>query len=179
MDDFVTENLFNLNFDSTDLQFSTLYDKLVKFLRNREITGVSRMIADSKESAVFSTEVFQTDLNRALQRRENNRRQKEFKKKKLLESYHTRDFSKARSETDKFSRGGPPKRKVWFCNVHGNQTDHSTDWCPTLHPEHLQKKAKFIQARNNPLHRVKTEEPETEANMTLSKKSEAKDVKFD
>ena len=73
MDDFVTENLFNLNFDSTDLQFSTLYDKLVKFLRNREITGVSRKIADSKESAVFSTEVFQTDLNRALQRRENNR----------------------------------------------------------------------------------------------------------
>ena len=33
-DDFVTENLLNLNFDSRDLQFSTLYDKLVKFLRN-------------------------------------------------------------------------------------------------------------------------------------------------
>ena len=27
IDDFVTENLLNLNFDSTDLQFSTLYDK--------------------------------------------------------------------------------------------------------------------------------------------------------
>ena len=138
-----------------------------------------RKIADDpKDSAIFSTEVFHSELNKALQRRENNRRQKEFKQKKLLERNHTRNFGKARSETDKFGRGGPPKRKVWFCNVHGNQTDHSTDWCPTLHPEHLQKKAKFIQARNNPLHRVKTEEKETEANMTLSKKSEAV-VKFD
>ena len=181
LDDFVTENLLNLNFDSADLKFASLYDKLVKFLCNREITGVSRKAGagDPKDPAVFSTEVFQTELNRAIQRRENNMRQKEFKKKKLLERNYTRDFGKARSETDKSGRGGPPKRKVWFCNVHGNQTDHSTEWCPTLHPELLQKKAKFIQARYNPLHRIKTEEPETEANVTLSKKSEARDARFD
>ena len=65
------------------------------------------------------------ELNRALQRRENNRRQKEFKKKKLLERDHTRDFGEACSETDNSGRGGPPRRKVWFCNVHGNQTDHA------------------------------------------------------
>ena len=105
------------------MKFASLYEKLVKFLRNREITGVSRKAGagDSKDPAVYSTEVFQMELNRAHQRRENNRRQKEFKKKKLLERNHTRDFGKARSETDKSGRGGPPKRKVWFCNVHGNQ----------------------------------------------------------
>ena len=147
MDDFVTENLLNLNFDLAVLKFESLYEKLVKFLRNREITGVSRTAGtgDSKDSAVFSTEVCQTELNKALQRRENNRRQKEFKKKKLLERNHTRNFDKAYPETDKSGRGGPPKRKVWFCNVHGNQTDHTTEWCPILHSEHLQKKAKFIQ----------------------------------
>jgi len=51
LDDFVTENLVNLSFDSPDLKFSTLYDKLVKFLRNREITGAG----DSKDPAIFST----------------------------------------------------------------------------------------------------------------------------
>ena len=178
MDDFVTENLLKLNFDSTDLQFSTLYDKLVKFLRNREITGVSSKAGagDQKDPAVFSTEVFQMELNRALQRRENNRRQKDFKKKKLFERNQNRN-----QDFQKNGRGGPPKRKVWFCSIHGNQTDHSSEWCSTLHPELLQKKAKFIQAKinQNPLHRVKTDEQETEANVTLLKKSEAKEVKFD
>jgi hypothetical protein len=93
MDDFVTEYLLNLNFDSTDLQFSTLYDKLVKFLRNREITGVSSKASagDQKDPAAFSTEVFHMELSRALQRRENNRRQKDFKKKKLFERNQNRN----------------------------------------------------------------------------------------
>ena len=73
---------------------------------------MSRKITDPKESAIFTTEVFAMELNKALQRRENNRRHKDFKK--LLERNHTRDFGKARSETDKSGRGGPPKRKVWF-----------------------------------------------------------------
>ena len=72
-------------------------EKIVKFLRNREIPGVSRKTGagDLKDSAVFSTEeevfidVFQTEFNKALQRRKNNRRQKEFKTKKLLERNHT------------------------------------------------------------------------------------------
>ena len=57
-----------MNFDSADLKFASLYKKLVKFLRNREITGVSRKAGtgDPKDSVVFSTEVFQTELNRAL-----------------------------------------------------------------------------------------------------------------
>ena len=68
LDDFVTENLLNLNFDSANLRFASLYEKMVKFLSNREITGVSRKAGagDSKDPAVFSTEVFQTELNRAL-----------------------------------------------------------------------------------------------------------------
>ena len=93
LDDFVTENLVNLSFNSTDLTFSNLYDKLVKFLRNREITGMSRKAGagDSKDSAVFSTEVFHSELNKALQKRENNRRQKDYKKKKLMERNHNRN----------------------------------------------------------------------------------------
>ena len=72
------------------------------------------------------------------------------------------------------------KRKVWFCSINGNQTDHSSEWCSTLHPELLEKKAKFHQAKTNPnsLPRNKAEEPDTEANVTLSKKSEAKVTKF-
>ena len=68
MDDFVTENLLNLSFDSTDLQFKTLYEKLVRFLRNREIMGVSSKsgVGDQKDPAVFNTQVFQMELNRAL-----------------------------------------------------------------------------------------------------------------
>ena len=164
MDDFVTEHLLNLQFDSVDLKFSILYEKLVKFLRNREITGAKA--AESKDSAVF-----QVELNRALQKRENNRRQKDFKKKKN----HNRN-----QDFQKNGRGGPPKRKVWFCSIHGNQTDHSTEYCTTLHPELLQKKAKFLAKTNqNPLHRIKTDEQETEANFTLPKNSEAKDVKYD
>ena len=130
MDDFVSENLLNLNFDSTDLQFSTLYYKLVKFLRNREITGVPRKIADPKDSALFSTEVFYSDLNKALQKRENNRRQQDYKEKKLMERNHNRN-----QDFQKHGRGGPMKRKIWFCSIHGNQTDHSSEWCSTLHPD--------------------------------------------
>ena len=123
LDDFVTENLVNLSFDSPDLKFSTLYDKLVKFLRNREITGAG----DSKDLAIFSTEVFHSELNKALQKRENNRRQKDFKKKKLLERNHNRNFDRGHQEFQKPGRGGPPKRKVWFCSVRGNQTDLITE----------------------------------------------------
>jgi hypothetical protein len=165
MDDFVTENLLNLSFDSTDLQFKTLYEKLVKFLRNREIMGVSSKsgVGDQKDPAVFNTQVFQMELNRALQRRENNRRQKDFKKKKIFEKNQNRN-----QDFQKNGRGGPPNWKVWFCTIHGKQTDHSSEWCTTLHPELLQKKAKFQAKTNqNPLHRIKTEESETEANVTL------------
>ena len=171
MDDFVTEHLLNLQFDSVDLKFSTLYEKLVKFLRNREITGAKA--AEPKDPAVFSTEVFQMELNRALQRRENNNRRKEFKKKKLLGRH-----------PDKFGKPAFPKPKNWFCSIHGNQPDHSSQYCPTLHPELLERKSKFTQPRNNPnpnpLHRVKDEEKELEANVTLSKKPrESRDVKFE
>ena len=83
MDDFVTENLLNLPFDSVDLKFSILYEKLDKFLRNREITGVSSMASEVRDPPVFSTELFQTELNKALQRKENSKRRKDFRKKKL------------------------------------------------------------------------------------------------
>ena len=169
MDDFVTEHLLNLQFDSVDLKFSILYEKLVKFLRNREITGAKA--AESKESAVFTTELFQVELNRALQKRErSNNRKKDFKKKK-----HNRN-----QDFQKNGKGGPPKRKVWFCSIHGNQTDHSSEWCTTLHPELLQKKAKFLEKKNqNPLHSRGTDGHETEANVTLPKNSEAKEAKFE
>ena len=170
MDDFVTENLLNLDFDSTDLQFSTLYDKLVKFLRNREITGVPSKdgTGDRKEPAVFTTEVFQMELNKALQRRENSKRRKDFKKKKFLGRH-----------ADKFGKPTPSKPKTWLCSIHGHQTDHSSTYCPTLHPELLQKKAKYQSKTNqNPIHRDKTDEQEMEANLTLLKKAEAKEVKF-
>jgi hypothetical protein len=168
MDDFVTENLLNLPFDSVELQFSILYEKLVKFLRNREITGVSSMASESKDQPVFTTELFNTELNKALQRRENSRKRKDFKKKKFLGRH-----------ADKFGKSTPSKPKTWLCSVHGHQSDHSSTYCPTLHPELLEKKAKF-QARNNPLHRVKDEEKEVEANVTLSKKpKESKDFKFE
>ena len=171
MDDFVTEHLLNLQFDSVDLKFSILYEKLVKFLRNREITGAKA--AESKDPAVFTTELFQVELNRALQRRENNNRRKEFKKKKLLGR-----------RPDKFGKPALTKPKNWFCSIHGNQPDHSSQYCPTLHPELLERKSKFTQPRNNPnsnpLHRVKDEEKELEANVTLSKKPrESRDVKFE
>jgi hypothetical protein len=177
MDDFVTENLLNLSFDSTDLHFKTLYEKLVKFLCNREIMGVSSKtgVGDQKDPAVFNTQVFQMELNRALQKRENNRRQKDFKKKKLFERNQNRN-----QDFQKNGRGGPPKRKVWFCSIHGNQTDHSSEWCSTLHPELLQKKAKFLEKKNqNPLHSRGTDGHETEANVTLPKNSEAKEAKFE
>ena len=128
LDDFVTENLVNLSFDSSDLKFATLYEK---FLRNREITGVSKktVTGDPRDPVVFSTEVFHSELNKALQRRENNRRQGDFKKKKLLKRNHNRNFDRGHPEVQKPGRGIPPKRKVWHCNVHGNQTDHTTEWC--------------------------------------------------
>jgi len=77
MDDFVTENLLNLPFDSVDLKFSILYEKLVKFLRNREITGVSSMASEVRDPPVFSTELFQMELNKALQRKENSKRRRD------------------------------------------------------------------------------------------------------
>ena len=48
-----------------------------------------------------------------------------------------------------------------------------------MHLELLEKKAKFLQAKNNPLHRTKAEEPDTEANVTVSKKSNPRDVRFE
>ena len=48
-----------------------------------------KIFDDPKDSAVFSAEVFHSELNKAFQRRENNRRQKEYKKKKLLDRNHT------------------------------------------------------------------------------------------
>ena len=66
LDDFVTVNLLFLDFDSADLKFSILYEKLVKFLRNREIVGAPK--EGQIESAVFTAEVFQRELDSALQR---------------------------------------------------------------------------------------------------------------
>ena len=164
------------------MKFATLYEKLVKFLRNRDITGVSKKTGTGypRGPAVFSTEVFHSELNKALQRRDNNRRQRDFKKKKLLERHHYRNFDRRHPEVQKPGRGNPLKRKVWHCNVHGNQTDHTTEWCPVLHPELLEKKTTFIQARSNPLHRIKVEkEPDTEANVTVPKKPDPRDAKFE
>ena len=151
MDDFVTENLLNLSFDSTDLQFKTLYEKLVKFLRNREIMGVSSKtgVGDQKDPAVFNTQAFQMELNRALQRRENNRRQKDFKKKKIFEKNQNRN-----QDFQKNSRGGPPNRKVWFCTIHGKQTDHSSEWCTTFNQNCYRRRRSFKQRQIKTLYIV-------------------------
>ena len=130
LDDFVTENLFVLDFDSADLKFSILYEKLVKFLRNREIVGIPK--EGQIESAVFTAEGLQRELDSALQAREDEKtREKINKRKKPLGQ--TQDF------VEEIYRGEVIKRRIWHCEVHGRQTDHSSKYCPVLHPELLEE----------------------------------------
>ncbi len=129
LDDFVTKNLLVLDFDSADLKFSILYDKLVKFLRNREIVGAPK--EGQIESAVFTAEVLQRELDSALQMREDEKtREKINKRKKFLA---TQDY------VEEVYRGEIIKRRIWHCEVHGRQTDHSSKYCSVLHPELLEE----------------------------------------
>ena len=82
------------------------------------------------ESAVFTVEVLQRELDSALQRREDERiREKNNKRRKILAQ--TQDF------VEEIYRGGVIKRRIWHCEVHGRQTDHSSKYCPVLLSELL------------------------------------------
>ena len=45
----------------------------------------------------------------------------------------TQDF------VEEIYKGEVIKRRIWHCEVHGRQTDHSSKYCPVLHPELLEE----------------------------------------
>ena len=83
----------------------------LKFLRNREIIEVSYK-KGSKESAVFTTAIFQAELNKALQRRNNRWRERDHKKAKLAAKFQNFGIEGQGYVT---GGAGAAKRHLWGC----------------------------------------------------------------
>ena len=55
MGDIITENIFTLSFDDPGFNFKTIYEKLLTYLRHREISAQGSSV---QSPAVFTTKVF-------------------------------------------------------------------------------------------------------------------------
>ena len=70
LDDFILDHLLTLNFDSTILTFSSIYEKLVTFLRNKETIAPAQAHI---EASVFTAQMVNV-FNVQWQKRENQKR---------------------------------------------------------------------------------------------------------
>jgi len=165
LDDFILDHLLTLNFESTGLSFSSIYEKLVSFLRNKEtITPAKSQI----ESSVFTTQMVNV-FNTQWQKRVNQKRKFEAHRNFNQNPGRGRG-SRGRSSQ---GRGHGGRFGKFKCKVHGDQSDHSDKYCPDQHPEVAFKIQKLKERRDRdeskgqpstPLH----EKKDTEVNLITS-----------
>jgi hypothetical protein len=162
LDDFIFDHLLTLNFESTGLSFSSIYEKLVTFLRNKEtIIPVQSHI----ESSVFAAQMVNV-FNIQWQKRENQKRKFDAHRNFNQNSGRGRGFQGRSSQ----GRGHGGRFGKFRCRVHGDQSDHSDKYCPNQHPEVALKiqKLKDRRERGDPKGRAPPplhEKKDTEVNL--------------
>ena len=65
MGDFITENIFTLSFDDPGFNFKAIYEKLLVFLRHREISAQGSSV---QSPAVFTAKVFSAMVRQEIQK---------------------------------------------------------------------------------------------------------------
>ena len=147
---FITENIFTLSFDDPDFNFKSIYEKLLTFLRHRKFSAQGNSV---QSPAVFTTRVFSAMVR------------KEFKK---FDQERPGNHGKGPGKRFDDRRGGHfrnPKRPksaiervypapMWDCTKCGRNKDHSTKFCPLIHPG-VAEKIKVNEMRKGGRHEIK------------------------
>jgi hypothetical protein len=127
LQDFMVDNILGLEFTDPELSFEKLYGKLVKWLKNRESIGLGPK--GKVESAVFTAQ-----LEKRVKKKLRNLKRKELKRNFKA---NTQVLSRFNTNAQNFKAMGSAsftgvKRKIWHCENCGDQTDHSTRFCPKV-----------------------------------------------
>jgi hypothetical protein len=130
--DFITEHIFTLSFDDPAFTFKAIYDKLLVFLRHREISAQG---SAAHSPAVFTAKVFSAMV-----------------RKELGKELGKRNTPNNLPRSGKFGNPKRPKSDsgMWDCSKCGRQKDHSTRFCPVIHPsvaDKIKNKSKFSGGR--------------------------------
>jgi hypothetical protein len=126
LQDFMVDNILGLEFNDPELSFEKLYGKLVKWLKNRESIGLGPKV--KVESAVFTAE-FEKKMMNKLRNMKRKELKREYRDNQALHRLNTSDQNYDATGSVSFTG---VKRKVWHCENCGDQTDHSTRFCPKV-----------------------------------------------
>ena len=141
--DFITENIFTLSFEDPGFTFKAIYEKLVIFLRHREISAQGSSI---QSPAVFTTKVFSAMVRNEINKFNQRPLKKQLKRNDDPRTDHFRNPKRPKSDIDRVYPA-----PMWDCAKCGRNKDHSTKYCPLIHPgvaEKIKQKSTFRGGRN-------------------------------
>jgi len=130
-----------LSFDDPALTFKAIYEKLLVFLRHREISA--------QGSAVQSPAVFTAKIFSAMVRNEINKFGQGKGPGKRNDDPRTGKFRNPKRPKSDIERVYPSP--MWDCTKCGRNKDHSTRFCPLIHrgvAEKIKQKSSFKGGRH-------------------------------